>query len=940
MFNGIIAVRVACTLLSICVLLALLWKKCNTREHAALQLILVVLCMYDFAMIQELFCETMEATLLMEQYKEVSIYCVILGMVYFVCCYTQIRVHPVGIGVLVVLNLLLFFRLVDKDAILLLYLLMLLRRLVAYCRRRSKDFVEKWRKRLLLIAVLIPGNVYVAYLLGIHQRYGLIMISFTISATIMMVVVYRFRLFDVLTTTKDIVMERLDTGVLIYDADKKILYQNHMGKRLRKQVETIWRQQENEEESLVEANFYRGNREYEIRGNTVVHEDKIRGYSYTISDITELHKQIRELERARMEAEDAIREKNDFFASASHELRTPLNGIIGMSELALRSEYISEESRFQLKSVLHSAKNLLVYVNNILDFSKIEAGELELQEEEYSIERQIYEAMHTVTMSLGDKNICIEANIAEDVPERMCGDAMRVQHIMLNLLGNAAKYTSEGYIRLSIYGKINKADKVSDVDEYELHIDVEDTGQGIPTDHLDTIFSRYKQSGWRKKREVTGTGLGLSIAKDFANCMGGDITVTSKVGLGSTFYVTIHQKIASEGTVKRLYLTSDMIRQGEGAEFLEKKCQYAYPGASILVVDDINTNLVVCQGLLEPYRVNVVCADSADAAIDIVKKREQPFDLIFMDYRMPIKDGVEAVAEIRKYEIEKDRWTPIVAMTADTSGGLKEFFGENGFSGYLTKPLEASRLEQCLREHLKEFETLNNLPKEEKRKLDFSILQENGIETSVGMQSNGNNEKYYLRVLQAYKNEVAILIPRLNEMLEQDVKQLCIKVHGIKSGSNAVGALEVAKLAAKIEENLKFILEKKDGIPKKMPKYVKSHVEQLKQELELILKALIVFLKSTERKEKADKNEVAGKNAPKKNSHMAETVWWKTLKEALNDYDAIRVENLLQQAIEDSTDEEFEFIDKMQEAILALEYVECKALVADYLRKNGIQTEE
>ena len=155
-----------------------------------------------------------------------------------------------------------------------------------------------------------------------------------------------------------------------------------------------------------------------------------------------------------------------------------------------------------------------------------------------------------------------------------------------------------------------------------------------------------------------------------------------------------------------------------------------------------------------------------------------------------------------------------------------------------------------------------------------------------------------------------------------------------------IGALEVAKLAAKIEENLKFILEKKDGIPKKMPKYVKSHVEQLKQELELILKALIVFLKSTERKEKADKNEVAGKNAPKKNSHMAETVWWKTLKEALSDYDAIRVENLLQQAIEDSTDEEFEFIDKMQEAILALEYVECKALVADYLRKNGIQTEE
>ena len=383
-----------------------------------------------------------------------------------------------------------------------------------------------------------------------------------------------------------------------------------------------------------------------------------------------------------------------------------------------------------------------------------------------------------------------------------------------------------------------------------------------------------------------------------------------------------------------------MIRQGEGAEFLEKKCQYAYPGASILVVDDINTNLVVCQGLLEPYRVNVVCADSADAAIDIVKKREQPFDLIFMDYRMPIKDGVEAVAEIRKYEIEKDRWTPIVAMTADTSGGLKEFFGENGFSGYLTKPLEASRLEQCLREHLKEFETLNNLPKEEKRKLDFSILQENGIETSVGMQSNGNNEKYYLRVLQAYKNEVAILIPKLTEMLEQDAKQLCIKVHGIKSGSNAVGALEVAKLAAEIEENLKAILEKEDGIPKKLPKYVKSHVEQLKQELELILKALIVFLKSAERKEKTDKNETARKNAPKKNSHMAETVWWKTLKEALSDYDAIRVENLLQQAIEDSTDEEFEFIDKMQEAILALEYVECKALVADYLRKNGIQTEE
>lgn len=963
MYNLNLVIRAVCTIVTFGVFASLYWKGSESKEHASLQAIISFLFIHNLILVFDLRCQSMETALLVQQLRGVSIYCFMVMMMRFTVIYTGIRMNKIVSGILFLWGIVanagvlflmkkenVFFSEIEIvsnngyleleytlgfwgllfDLLLAMYAFLILKRAIMYYGERAKGKDEQLRKNIFLITVIGPTVVYILYFFHVHRVYELNMIATTVAGYILTYASNKYRVFDVVKDTKDAMLENLEAGILIYDAEYRLVYANKLGTALRENVESEFRANAKERIALEDAEKYKaivkyGQHEYEVMGNTVFYDGAVYGYNFYIVDVTEKNLQLLELQEAKRSAEEANAAKSNFLANVSHDLRTPLNGIIGISELILKTN-LKTENRFRVNSVVNSARNLLVFINNLLDLSKIESGELEFSEESYSIEQVVYESMQMINMSLGERPVRLEAQIAQNVPSRLIGDRMRVQHILHNLMGNAIKYTNEGEVKVSVYGE-------EQGDTFELHMDVQDTGSGIPSDKLEDIFLKYHQGNWGEGSRVTGTGLGLSIAKDFAIRMGGDITVESEVGKGSVFQIVLKQKIDERTAVSHPLLTSEMLNAGIGEEYLEKKSHFIYPGANVLVVDDINTNLIVTQGLLEPYQLKLKCVDSADAAIQEVKTRKEPYDLIFMDYMMPIKDGVEAVAEIRKWEIDLGTWTPIIAMTADVTSGMKEFFTENGFSGYLSKPVEEEKLDYILAEHLQKYKKINAEWTLDARNTDMRVLLDAGIDTATGLKNNGGKASNYCRVLSAYEKEMSVMLPTLKKMLYQEAGTFTVKVHGIKSGSYAIGAKKAGKLAEKLELELKEAA-RLGVIPSER---YEEKLFELEKEIYKMLDVIRIFIEKEERRKEESHRieEEQEEQGIVSNSVIHTDEWWEKIEKALNGYDAIRIEHLLDEAEKGATEDEVKFLQEMKDNILVYEYAVCKKLVTEYKEKKG-----
>ncbi len=389
------------------------------------------------------------------------------------------------------------------------------------------------------------------------------------------------------------------------------------------------------------------------------------GYNLDITDRKEFE---REREKARELAETASRTKGEFLANMSHEIRTPLNSILGMVQL-LAFTPMTEDQQECLQAIRSSSDSLLSLINNILDLSKVESGRMELEQRDFGLRALLQEVIGMQAPLIQGKALRLALNVPEEVPEHLVGDPLRLKQILLNLFGNAVKFTNDGGIRIAVEVHDNGGEKRI------LRFAVTDTGIGIPPEMLSRIFEPFTQADSSTTRRYGGTGLGLSICTRMAELMGGRVWAESMPGAGSTFFLEVPFAVReSERPVNEA---------GETGPALIRRTSMPL---RFLLVDDQQTNRLVVSRILKLAGHAVVESSSGEEVLSIAG--QERFDLILMDIELSGMSGIEAMQAIRRMEEGLGRRTPILAVTAHAMTGESERMVAKGFDGYIPKPIE------------------------------------------------------------------------------------------------------------------------------------------------------------------------------------------------------------------------------------------------------------
>lgn len=402
------------------------------------------------------------------------------------------------------------------------------------------------------------------------------------------------------------------------------------------------------------------------------------GYIVVVTDMTGQINNMKVIEQAKVEAENANKAKSMFLANMSHELRTPMNSIIGFAELGIRNKKDETDAEYFI-NIRDSAEAMLAIINGILDISKIESGKMELVNDTYYPARMFKDVSLIINMQAIKKNLEFEINVAPDFPNKMFGDKIRIREILINLLNNAVKYTKEGKVTLDVE-MLSKNDNTARV-----RFRITDTGIGIKEDDLTNIFESFKRVDLNLNRMTEGTGLGLSITKGFVDMMGGELKVESVYGEGSVFTVEIDQKVLDYSPIE-----SDITHQEEAAP----KKQIKFKDIKVLAVDDNKINLKVISNIMKMYGIDNDTADSGKKAVELC--RNNYYDIVLMDQMMPVMDGVTAMKEIRALGrgYEKGGTGKIIILTANTLNGAREEMLKRGFDEFLGKPVNFEVLEK------------------------------------------------------------------------------------------------------------------------------------------------------------------------------------------------------------------------------------------------------
>jgi len=420
-----------------------------------------------------------------------------------------------------------------------------------------------------------------------------------------------------------------------------------------------------------------------------------------------IEKQNMKLIDANIKTEAANQSKSNFLATMSHEIRTPLNAILGITQIEMQNENLPDRHMAAYEKIHSSGINLLGIINDILDLTKIETGKMELTPFEYDVPSLINDAIQLNIVRIGSKPIEFKLSVDKNLPTKLYGDEIRIKQILNNLLSNAIKYTEKGQVHLSVKHMIIN-------DNIILVFSVSDTGQGMKEEDSKKIFDEYARFNMTANRSIEGTGLGLNIIKRIVEMMEGEINVESEFGKGSIFTVMIKQQLADDTPIGE-----ELAQRLNNFTFTNKKqnkleiTREMMPYGSVLVVDDVEINLYVACEILLSYKLEVEMADSGFAAIENIVNGKK-YDVIFMDHMMPKMDGIETTKKLR----ELGYTGFIVALTANALVGNDKMFENNGFDGFIPKPIDINLLNTILNKFVRDIH-----PEEAKKYKSDAVTQ-------------------------------------------------------------------------------------------------------------------------------------------------------------------------------------------------------------------------
>ncbi len=565
--------------------------------------------------------------------------------------------------------------------------LLLVKRLVGLSQILRKQSV------LILIAILVPLVMNILYTFRLCPTYpiDLTILSFIFTGVLCFLGMFRYRLFDLIPAARNAVIEDMSGILIVLDNKNHIIDMNSAAKNiidvkdkdfigklvfdfLGETVSYFIKYEhvlKAEEKICVRLNGSK--KHYDLKITPLYdNKNKLIGKFLILHDITILEEAIEDLKESRKAAEDASRAKSQFLATMSHEIRTPLNGIIGMTELLAPSIH-TEEDREYLQTVQSCSGSLLDIVNDILDFSKIEAGKMELEKADIDLDSLMDTTAKAFAHNAREKGLAYSCSIDPAIPKKLIGDAVRVRQILVNLIGNAFKFTEKG--RIVVKARLIKHVEQQAVVEFS----VSDTGIGIPEDKIAGLYESFQQVDSSTTRKFGGTGLGLAIVKNLVTIMNGRIELESRLGEGSTFIFSIPFEVSEKEDLKDV----------TGAE-----PDFIGINIDVLLVEDNKANQMLVKRLLEKKEMKVEVAGNGIEALRMLE--EKAFDLIFMDIQMPEMDGYEATTAIRKIESVTGNHTPIIALTANAAEDDKNACLKVGMDDFLTKPIRSESLYRCV----------------------------------------------------------------------------------------------------------------------------------------------------------------------------------------------------------------------------------------------------
>ena len=540
-------------------------------------------------------------------------------------------------------------------------------------------------------------------------------------------------------------------------------------------------------------------------------------YSFTAALAAEESKELKE---AKEEAERANQAKSAFLANMSHEIRTPINAVLGMNEM-IRREADDDQIRKYSWNIKSASETLLSLINDILDFSKIESGKMEIVETAYQLSSLLNDVVNMIRYKAEQKGLEFYIKVDESIPDSLIGDEVRIRQVIVNILNNAVKYTPKGSVTFDVQGE--KTD-----DGILLRVAAIDTGLGIKEEDKGKLFSKFQRLDVEKNRNVEGTGLGLSITLRLVEMMKGKIDVESTYGEGSTFTITLPQRVDDPTPIGDFEKRVEAFVKGEQAY----RESFVAPKAEVLVVDDNSMNLFVFESLLKSTKIKITMAKSGMECLDKIAKKR--FDIVFLDHMMPEMDGIETLARAKAMKESQCHGVPFIALTANAIAGAREMFLEKGFTDYLSKPINSKLLERMIQDYLPESKILSAEESEEtptdaanpetvaaaettepqstensaaELEASAEVMAESTediggteIDKEVGMQYCGDMEEMFKEFVKMFCERKEETFEKIRTAYDaENWEDYTTHVHALKSTALSVGGIKLSEAAKALE---------------------------------------------------------------------------------------------------------------------------------------------